>query len=110
MQFSPLSSADVTLRFSSGRSWQFPHTGLLHYVTQHGYKPPDEFIDDVMNSEVVGGGVLQTKSLPTRVGYLNHPDLPQGEVPTGFIEKLSALIEDARQRHDTSGFAQTRGG
>lgn len=106
MRFSPLSSADVTLRFPSGRNWSFPHTGLLHYVTIHNFLPPKEFIDDVMSGSVLSGGFGQTKSSPTPIGYLDGPGFPTGPVPQGFVEKLEQLIEKAKGDND---FRLTRG-
>lgn len=95
--FRPTSSQDVRLEFASGRTWEFPHDGLLHYVTSHGYKPPDEFIDDVMNSTVVSHQLFQTKGirLPQKVGYLAYPDIPTGTVPKEFVERLLDLIAKA---------------
>lgn len=108
--YSPYSSADVTLVFESGRSWQFPWVGLPHYITEHGYCPPKDFIDDVMNSKVVEGDFAQTKSFPTAVGYLRHPeDIPTvDEIPEGFVEKLAQLVENAHNRNDCLSFRQTR--
>lgn len=109
--YGPYSSADVTLTFESGRSWQFPWIGLPHYIVEHGFCPPQQFIDDVMNSKVVGGDFAQTKSIPTLVGYLRHPEtIPTGEIPEGFVEKLAELVEGARNRNDYLSFRQTRGG
>lgn len=107
-EFRPTSSQDVTLEFGSGRTWEFPHPGLLHYVTSHGYRPPDEFIADVMTSEVVSHRLRQTKGvrLPVKVGYLEYPDMPKGQVPQGFVERLKLLVVAA----DWTGNVQnTRG-
>jgi len=106
MEFGPYSSADVTLQFASGRSWQFPHVGLLHYVTKHKYRPPDEFVEDVMGGRLLESRFGQTKSPPTLVGYLQGPGYPTGDVPQDFVGKLSTLVEEAKK---SSGFRQTRG-
>lgn len=106
--FQPTSSQDVTLYFESGRVWEFPHPGLLHYVTSHEYRPPDEFIMDVMTSKVVGHQLVQTKGLGhvAKVGYLEYPNINIGWVPPGFVERLSALIRKA----DWTGNVQTTRG
>lgn len=100
--FQPTSSQDVTLRFESGRTWQFPHVGLLHYVTSHEYRPPDEFIMDVMTSKDVDRQLVQTKGLGhiAKVGYLEYPNINTGWVPDGFVERLSAMIRSADWRGD----------
>ncbi len=109
MAFGPYSSADVTLSFKSERKWEFPHTGLLHYITEHGYLPPSDFIDDVMNGEVLEGQFAQTKSPATRVGYLTEPGFPTGQVPNGFVVTLLGRIEAARNTNNYMSFRQTRG-
>jgi hypothetical protein len=92
--YRPSSSQDVTLKFDNGHIWQFPHVGLLHYVTSHGYRPPEEFILDVMTREIAKSEMVWTKGvqIPTKVGYLVYPDLEQGYVPDGFVEKLSNIV------------------
>lgn len=75
------SSGHVLLRMSSGRLWEVPDM-LLHYVADHYYRPPAEFINDIMDAEVVAGGRLQTKGRldptapeeqATKIGYLEGP-------------------------------------
>lgn len=94
-RFSHLSSGDVTLYFRSGNKWQMPDM-ILHYVADHGWVPPLEFIDDVMNSEYAGGERIQYRSMtfPVRIGYLTEDFVP-GEVPEGFVEKLLYLMSSA---------------
>lgn len=95
-RFSHFSSGDSTLVFDSGRSWEVPDM-ILHYVFDHGWQPPEGFIDDVMTHKLVEGQRLQTKSpmsAPTRIGYLTG-SFVQGSVPDGFIEKLEALLKQA---------------
>jgi hypothetical protein len=67
---------------------------ILHYIKDHGWLPPWEFIDDVMNHDLVGGRRLQTKGpmpQPVQIGYLKGPYI-QGLVPVGFVEKLEQLM------------------
>lgn len=107
--FSPLSSADVMIVFENGKAFVFPDTGLRHYITSHKFMPPPEFIEAVMNSRVVGGhGFAQTKTAIdyVRVGYLTEATFSTGDVPSGFMEKLGMIIEEAR---GAGSYQQTRG-
>ena len=90
--FSNQSSGDVELHFLSGRKWEMPDM-ILHYVRDHNWKPPQDFIDDVMSSELIGGKRDQSKSAscPTRIGFLEGP-FETGKVPQGFIDKLVLLM------------------
>ena len=105
-RFSNISSGDVTLVFASGRSWEMPDM-ILHYVADHNWHPPGEFIRDVMNSQLIGGSRLQTKGLVVRIGYLvvlNSSEL--GSVPNGFIDRLKEcmrLADEIGQRIQTRG-------
>lgn len=97
MEFEPFGTGDAAIRFASGRVWLFPEM-LPHYVAEHRFQPPAEFVDDVMHSEVRGGGFDQGSQVSLReVGYLTGPDFPRGEVPDGFANRLFTLIEQARQ-------------
>ena len=66
---------------------------ILHYIADHGWQPPAEFIDDVMNHQFVDGQRLQTKSVvrPVKIAYLSGP-FKRGPVPDGFVEKLESLM------------------
>lgn len=93
-RFSNMSSGDTTLTFSSGRTWMVPDM-ILHYVVDHGWLPPQEFIGDVMNSKLIGGHRDQTKSPDVQhIGYLSG-NFEQGEVPEFFVEKLESLLNQA---------------
>jgi hypothetical protein len=99
-----LSSGDVTLNFSSGRSYEVPDM-ITHYVEAHGFLPPAEFIDDVLKSKLQSGSRAQTKSLAIKVGYL-HGDFPKGSVGWEFMLKLRQHLEQAGhdgQREQTRG-------
>ena len=95
--FSHLSSGDVTLVFDFGRMWEMPDM-ILHYVADHNWQPPAEFIDDVMNHNLVAGQRAQTKSptRPTRIAYLSGP-FRTGPVPAGFVEKLESLMKQVAE-------------
>jgi hypothetical protein len=89
MEYGPFSSADVLLCLNPKRVWVFPHVGLLHYVTQHDYKPPQEFIDDVLLGSLLGWD--NKEITPTKVGYLTGR-FTKGPVPHYFASKLASLI------------------
>ncbi len=88
------SSEDVTLMFSTGRSWQMPDT-ILHYVVDHGWQPPADFIDDVMSRQLLGGHRVQTRTLLIKIGYLSG-EFTQGPVPSGFVKKLESLLRQVQ--------------
>ncbi|MEZ0224542.1 MAG: hypothetical protein ACAH83_08315 [Alphaproteobacteria bacterium] len=118
------SSGDVTLCFSSGRSWQMPDMARLYI--ELGWVPPKEFVDDVMNSVLTDGARRQTRGLPAApqaIGYLNPKDHPlprpfaiSEELPAGFLEKMEEHMKaaaDMGHRIQTNGpqtgRAQTKG-
>ena len=89
------SSGDVTLSFSSGRSWVMPDMARLY--VELGWVPPREFVDDVMNSLLV-----DSASRPQPVGYLHAKNDPlprpfkvSDELPKGFLQKLEGLMAEA---------------
>lgn len=110
--FQNTSSGDVNLTFTNGNRWVMPDM-ILHYVADHNWLPPREFVEDVMRGELADSGRVQTRSMNTiadilrgnRVGYLAG-SYEQGSVPTGFVERLELLM---RQAKDTGGRAQTKG-
>jgi len=89
------SSGDVFLQFDSGVLWQMPDM-ILHYVADHEWLPPQEFVNDVMKSSLMGAERWQTKSITKsrKVGYLEG-EFARGIVPEGFVEKLEELMEKA---------------
>ena len=98
--FQKTSSGDVNLTFINGHRWVMPDM-ILHYVADHGWAPPQEFIDDVMNGELADSGRRQTRALNIgevmqgeKIGYLAGA-FKQGVVPKGFIERLEYLMQRA---------------
>ena len=91
------SSGDVTLHFDSGRSYVMPDM-VLHYIADHHWVPPKEFIDDVINGEIAASDRRQTRSGNNlmSIGYLRGT-FKEGSVPDGFIEKLEILMVAASQ-------------
>ena len=98
------SSGDVTLDYGNGRIYQVPDM-ILHYIADHQYMPPDEFINDVMGCDLVTGCRAQTKCTVTKVGYLSG-DFPTGLTPANFFESLWSDIRKASKNHQRR---QTRG-
>jgi hypothetical protein len=103
-RFSHLSSGDTVLAFDSGRTWRVPDM-ILHYVADHMWLPPQDFVDDVMNSELVEKKFGQER-MSISVGYLQGP-FEEGVVPTGFVERLQRLMKKAA---DQGNRMQFRGG
>lgn len=101
------SSGDVIMEFASGRSWIMPDM-ILHYSADHGYLPPQEFIDDVMNNELLSGKRMQSKGVdsPTKVGYLSGL-FKTGNPPSRFYVRLAYLIIEAKKMGNRT---QYRGG
>ncbi|MFA6593882.1 MAG: hypothetical protein WCT16_01360 [Candidatus Buchananbacteria bacterium] len=110
-RFSHLSSGDVNLTFANGHRWVMPDM-ILHYIADHRWQPPQEFINDVMTQPLSQHGRLQTRGISineifngTRIGYLSG-ELTTGPVPADFIEKLEELMKLAAQ---SGNRAQTKG-
>lgn len=91
------SSGDVTLEFANSHQWEMPDM-ILHYVADHGWQPPQEFIDDVMTQRLVGGNRVQYRSMtePVKIGYLSG-HFTTGPVQVGFIDRLESLMHQADQ-------------
>lgn len=96
------SSGDVGLLFTNGHRWVMPDM-ILHYVGDHGWQPPETFVDDVMNGQFASGDRRQTRGVVdvlkelrgcTPVGYLEGR-IVRGSVPTDFVKKLEALMQQA---------------
>lgn len=111
-RFPNTSSGDVNLTFSNGHRWVMPDM-ILHYVADHGWQPPSEFVADVMNGELQTGGRRQTRSVgnvfdgATSIGYLTGT-IPTGPVPDNFVEMLENLMQRASgdgMRIQTKGVA-----
>lgn len=111
-RFNHLSSGDVTLEFDNGNSYRMPDM-ILHYVADHGWRPPQNFMSDVMNRRLTSARREQTRGAAgghnMSVGYLNQSDVRngQGSTPHGFVERLEALMnqaggKDARESRETA--------
>ncbi|MEZ0259616.1 MAG: hypothetical protein ACAH80_01315 [Alphaproteobacteria bacterium] len=116
------SSGDVTLCFSSGNSWVMPDMAKLY--VEIGWKPPQDFINDVMNSKLVESNddpTCGTRARPMAIGYLKPATDPlpkpfaiNPDLPAGFLQKMEGLMKEAEDmgyRGQTrSGRAQTNSG
>lgn len=102
---SHLSSGDVTLVFASGHAWVMPDM-ILHYIEDHNWVPPQEFIQDVLNETLVAGQRLQTKSpvSPQMVGYLSGKVEFGGQMPLEFgFASFAAKLQSLMQRAAAAG-------
>jgi len=92
---SEMSSGEVILEFKNGHSYIMPDM-ILHYIADHKYLPPREFIDDVLYADPLCGRRLQTKGMQVPIGYLSGP-FKKGQVPERFFEYLWSLIRQANK-------------
>lgn len=103
------SSGDVTLAFANGHSWVMPDM-ILHYVADHDYLPPDDFIEDILHGQLTGAGCAQSKGTPTPVGYLSGPFRTGANtadmLEQAFFVRLWSLLNKANK---SGGRMQTRG-
>ena len=112
-----ISSGDVTLDYGNGNVFQVPDM-ILHYIADHQYLPPEEFINIVRGCDLVNGRRVLTKSTATKVGHLSGPfptatkvgylsgPFPTGLTPANFFESLWFDIRKATKMHQRR---QTRG-
>ncbi|MGL4758462.1 MAG: hypothetical protein ACRCXZ_03950 [Patescibacteria group bacterium] len=86
------SSGDVILKFRSGNSYILPDM-VIHYIEDHKWLPPAEFINDVLSSELGHSERQQTRSIqsPTPIGYLSG-EYPKGDSPEEFLTKLKKYM------------------
>lgn len=96
------SSGDNFFVNAVGVTYKYPDM-LLHYM-EHGYKPPKEFVDDVMNNRIVDGRRSQTRSVGKVIefGYLEPPfdfETSDDKLPEGFEDVLFELMK----KYDHSG-------
>lgn len=105
-EFIETSSGDVQLVFHNGHFYQMPDM-LVHYIRDHSYRPPQEFIDDVMRGDLlaVAGYHPRLDRPPTLVGYLTG-DFPKGEMPRLFVYVLAGMMAIAAKQGTR---LQTRG-
>lgn len=103
------SSGDVTLAFINGHVWEMPDM-ILHYVADHGYRPPSEFQGDVLGVLPAAASRGQTKGAGARrVGYLSGPQDSWDDGPPlagAFFMRLWSLMQRAARQGDRQ---QTRG-
>lgn len=107
-RYSNHSSGDNIICFDSGRRWQFPDA-IRYYIYDCGYRPPQEFIDDVMTGSVTEAFRSQTKGSGGAatdefngvsggvIGYLSQADIDAAAhkpwiQPNGFMEALDAIL------------------
>jgi hypothetical protein len=74
---------------------------ISHYVAEHAFRPPQEFVDDVLSGDVLETRRAQTKAPPQRVGYL-HGEYPkwteeEASLANKFLAELLPLLRWARR-------------
>lgn len=93
--FPATSSGDNKIETDNIIIW-FPDM-VLHYVADHNWLPPQNFIEIIMNHlpEVIVRGRVQCRGISEkkeeRIGYLSG-SFPQGAVPAGFIRRLQTVM------------------
>lgn len=89
---------ESTLKFSNGHVWTFPNL-ILHYIHDHNWRPPEGFVEDVLNTKLTSVLPSSQKIFHQRIGFLSEEDLIDEDIPEGLVEKLEDLISQAR-RHE----------
>jgi hypothetical protein len=100
------SSGDIILKFASDNIWQVPDM-ILHYMRDHGWMPPPDFINDVLYSNLTGGSRYQTRSAggdyfrlevgAEPIGYLTQ-NFISTPVPYYLVQKLETLMVSINTR------------
>lgn len=98
------SSEYVILDYGNENVFQVPDM-ILHYIADHQYKPPKEFINIVTCYDLLNGRREVSKSMVSKIGYLSGP-FPTGFLPPNFFESLWSDIRKATKMYQRS---QTRG-
>ncbi|KKU33379.1 MAG: hypothetical protein UX47_C0004G0024 [Candidatus Collierbacteria bacterium GW2011_GWA2_46_26] len=99
--YDPSSTGDIILVFPNGDRFEMPDM-VLHYVFDHQWLPPQEFIVDVLSFDAESvkterfqtKGLMDPKPIDMKIGYLQG-DFSIGEVTAEFKEKLVRLCEIA---------------
>lgn len=106
---------DLFIRVRGELRWYRVVEMLLHYCdpTGHDWRPPDDFIDAIMNGNLERTGVLQSKGAASgpklervEVGYLTPKDGPivTGPKPEGFMILLERIMVQACYGQDYEPF------
>lgn len=97
-RYHPISSGDITLRLNNGATYIVPDM-ILHYICDHSWRPPQRFINDVLDRPFIHTSVPLPPSPPPRIGYLHASDLElnQGSVPLLFVARLEIILHEAVQ-------------
>ena len=95
------STGDIILVFPNGDRFEMPDM-VLHYVFDHQWLPPQEFIVDVLTFEAESveterfqtKGLMDPKPIDMKIGYLQG-EFPTGNVTEEFKVRLVKIIEKA---------------
>jgi hypothetical protein len=94
-RFQRVGNDDILLVFTNG-SWLVPGM-ILHYIEDHEFQPSPEFIEAVMNHQLVDGRRIATRSAvwppndAIRIGYLEG-DFQRGPVPEELVDRLITMM------------------
>lgn len=89
------SSGEYTITFASGRTYHFPDM-LFHYILEHNYHPPMEFVEDVMNGKPTSVSADHSrKTGVVQVGWLTE-DFPKLTPSLPFLVALAQLMRTYR--------------
>lgn len=100
-----VSSSGENFLFYRNAAYRLPDWKMIrHYIEVHGYKPPDAFIQDVMENEPTSPN---HHALKTCIGFLDKAEpFDTGPVPPGFLAKLQEVMWQAERAGNRM---QTRG-
>lgn len=93
-EFSPdrsIRKGETALRFSNGHIWRFPDL-ILHYIRDHNWVPPDDFVQDVFSGQQVFYSALNQECICRRVGYLAKSEVVSGSPTVGLADRLEVLM------------------
>lgn len=91
------SSGDVRMTFTNGHQYVMPDM-IVHYVEDHMYAPPEQFVEDVLDGALLESMRNQSVAMSEHVGYLEDPYFPRGQTTTLFQLRLRQLIEKATRQ------------
>lgn len=86
---------------------------ILHYMIEHGYLPPYQFVEDCYTELLAKPEYKDTLTPPIRVGYLEYPQSPltvgEGWKASTFVTLRMVAAVSRMIRHAREFRTQTRG-
>lgn len=68
-----LGSAEIHVTSQDGKTYSAPNL-ICHYIAEHSYKPPDEFIDTVLSMDIQNAASLEEESQEKYIRSLDPTD------------------------------------